>query len=192
MNAKQAIALAALFSAASAQAQFYAGIAAGQGRVHDCIGSCRETGAKLTGGYSFGHGFSVEAGYMDFLDGEDGTPPASVPDGSIWHHVRGEAKALTLGARYHLKLGADWGLGFRLGVAQVKFTSHIREGTQSEATSFSDSQRATKPYAGLALTYAVSPSTHLELGLDTTEYQYDRFANKARLSLVTLGASFAF
>ncbi|MGM9484510.1 outer membrane beta-barrel protein [Roseateles sp. NT4] len=194
MNTKHVIALAAMVSAASAQAQFYAGVAAGQSRVHNCIGSCRQTGAKLTGGYSFGNGLSVEAGYVDFgkSDDNDIASPASVPENLVLDYVRFQAKALTLGARYSWNLGADWGLDFRLGVAQVKFTNSIVQVTHTQVTSGSDSQSVAKPYAGLALTYAVSPSTRLELGFNTTEYRYDRFSNKARLSLVTLGASYAF
>ena len=69
MMKKHAIVLAALIGAASAQAQVYGTVAGGATHLGmDCTGatSCDTsgTGVKLVGGYAFGNGFSLEAGYI--------------------------------------------------------------------------------------------------------------------------------
>src|SRR5262249_3193009 len=70
---KQAILLAALIGAASAhaEAQFYGTVAVGASHLNvDCTGASTcdtsDTGARIVGGYDFGNGFSLEAGYLSF------------------------------------------------------------------------------------------------------------------------------
>jgi len=183
---KQAIVLAALLAATAAhadsQAHGYIGAAGGVTHVNlDCTGatSCdtSDTGAKLFGGYNFGNGFSLEAGYVSFgkFKGSDGTLSATI-----------KPTAITLGGAFSLPLNTDWGMNFRLGVAQVK----TKVNASSGALSGSDSESKAKVYAGLGLTYAVSKDVKLELGFDSTEAQFA--GEKGTLRLVSLGVSFAF
>lgn len=179
---KQAIVLAALIGAASAQAQVYGTVAAGSAHLNvDCTGATTcdksDTGVKLVGGYGFGNGFSLEAGYISFgkFSGSDGTISAKI-----------KPTAFTLGGAYALPLGSDWGMNVRLGVAQVKTKIDAAVG----AATGSDSQSKAKVYAGIGVTYAVSKEFKLELGLDSTDAQYSDL--KATVRLISLGATYAF
>lgn len=184
---KQAIILAALIGAASAQAQsnesFYVTAAAGSTHLNvDCAGttSCdaSDTGGKLVGGYKFGNGFSVELGYVSFgkFKFADSTQSLTL-----------KPTAITLGGAYALPLNSDWGLNFRLGVAQVK--------TKGDATivgqgSGSLSESKAKVYAGVGVTYAITPAVKLELGVDSTNAEI--VGEKGAVRLISLGATFAF
>jgi OOP family OmpA-OmpF porin len=180
-----AIVLAALLAATAAHAAepgAYVSVAAGATHINmDCSGatSCdtSDTGGKLAAGYQFGNGFSLEAGYMSFgkFKGSDGTMSVTI-----------KPTAFTLGGAFALPLNTDWGMNIRLGLAQVKTKASATVGTLSG----SDSQSKAKVYAGLGVTYAVSKSVKLELGLDSTESQFA--GEKGTLRLVSLGASFAF
>lgn len=187
---KQAIVLAALLAANAAQAQVqaptqphvYVAVAAGASHLAtDCTGttSCdaSDTGAKLVGGYDFGNGFSLEAGYISF-------GKFRAADGALT--LTAKPTAFTLGGAYALPLGSDWGMNFRLGVAQVK----TKLSAVSGALAGSDSESKAKVYAGLGLTYAVSKTVKLELGIDSTQAEYA--GEKGSLRLISLGASFAF
>lgn len=183
---KQAIILAALIGAASAQAQsnesFYVTAAAGSTHLNvDCAGttSCdaSDTGGKLVGGYKFGNGFSVELGYIGF-----GKFKQSV--GTLNYSVK--PTAFTLGGAYALPLNSDWGLNLRLGVAQVKTKLDATQGNASGSTSESKA----KVYAGVGVTYAISPTVKLELGADSTEAQLA--GQKGTVRMFSLGATFAF
>jgi OmpA-OmpF porin, OOP family len=183
---KQAIVLAALFAATAAhadpQAHGYIGTAGGATHINlDCTGttSCdtRDTGAKLFGGYNFGNGFSLEASYMAFgkFKGADGTMSAAI-----------KPTAIALGTAFALPLSTDWGLNFRLGVARVKTQASANVG----ALSGSKSESKAKVYAGLGVTYAITQTVKLELGVDTTEAHFA--GEKGTLRLMSLAASFAF
>ncbi|NCT82105.1 MAG: porin family protein [Comamonadaceae bacterium] len=183
---KHAIVLATLLAAASAHAQSpsqaYVSLAAGATHFSvDCTGttSCdtSDTGGKLAIGYAFGNGFSLEAGYMSFgkFKGADGAMSVTI-----------KPTALTLGGAYALPLGTDWGMNVRLGIAQVKTKASATVGSLSG----SDSESKAKVYAGVGLTYAVSQTVKLELGLDSTEAQFG--GEKGTVRMVSLGARFAF
>lgn len=179
---KQAIALAALLCAAAAQAQVYGTVAGGASHINaDCVGatSCDKTGTgiKLVGGYGFGNGFSLEAGYMTF-----GKVAASNSSSSLTL----KPTAFTFGGAYALPMGSDWGLNVRLGVAQVKTKVNATLGSASG----SDSESKANVYAGLGLTYAVSKDVKLELGIDSTTAHYAGESGSVRL--LSLGATFAF
>lgn len=179
---KQAIILAALIGAASAQAQVYGTVAAGASHLNvDCTGTtacdASGSGAKIVGGYAFGNGFSLEAGYVSFGKFRAADATAS---------LEAKPSAFTLGGAFALPLGNDWGLNLRLGVAQVKTKVSAVVGTLSG----SDSESKAKLYAGLGVTYAISQAVKLELGVDTTQAEYA--GEKGNLRLVTLGATFAF
>ena len=184
---KQAIVLAALIGAASAQAQsneqFYVTAAAGSTHLNvECSGATTcdssDTGGKLVGGYKFGNGFSVELGYIGFgkFKFADSTEALTL-----------KPTAITLGGAYALPLGTDWGLNVRLGIAQVK--------TKADAVvvglgSGSRSESKAKAYAGVGVTYAVSPTVKLELAADSTNAEI--VGQKGAVRLISLGATFAF
>ncbi len=184
---KQAIILAALIGAASAQAQssdkFYVTGAVGTTHLNlDCEGapSCdtSDTGGKLVGGYKFGNGFSAELGYVNF-------GKSKLAGGADWISVK--VSAITLGGAYALPLNNDWGLNLRLGVAQVKtkadsFITGYGSGTGS--------RNDTNVYAGIGASYAISPAVKLELGIDSTKAGDADGGGNVRL--ISLGATFAF
>lgn len=66
--------------------------------------------------------------------------------------------AFTLGGAYALPLGIGWGLNVRLGVAQVKTKGDAVVGRLNG----SDSQSKTKVYAGMGVSYALSPAFKLD------------------------------
>jgi opacity protein-like surface antigen len=183
---KQAIILAALIGAASAQAQssepFYVTVAGGSTHVNlDCTGasSCdtSDTGGKLVGGYRLGKGFSVELGYVGFgkFRASDSTLAVTL-----------KPTAILLGGAYALPLNGDWGMNLRLGVAQVKTKADVT----SSSVSGSASESKAKVYAGVGATYAVSPTVKLELGVDSTNAEI--VGQKGAVRLISLGATFAF
>jgi OOP family OmpA-OmpF porin len=183
---KQIIAIAALAAAAAAHADtqnpVYVSVAAGATHAAiECSGAAKcdasDTGGKAAIGYDFGNGFSLEAGYMSFgkFSASDATSSATL-----------KPTAFTLGGAYAFPLGNEWGMNVRLGAAQVKTKGDATVGNQSGSTS----ETKTKVYAGVGLTYAISPTVKLELGLDSTEGQIA--GEKGTLRLISLGATFAF
>lgn len=179
---KQAIILAALIGAASAQAQVYGTVAGGASHINlDCTGAATcdtsATGLKLVGGYDFGNGLSLEAGYMSF-------GKFKAADSGVALTLK--PTAFTLGGAYAMPLGTDWGMNVRLGVAQVKTKADATLG----AASGSDSESKAKVYAGVGVTYAISKTVKLELGIDST--QAEIADEKGTLRLISLGATFAF
>jgi len=186
---KTALTLAALALAASAaQAQstnkpsVYGLLSAGQGHLNtDCTGvqACdrNATGGKAMLGYSFGNGFALEGGYTTF-----GRFHAS--QGAVGLNARPEA--LSLGGAYTAALTPDWGLTGRLGVARVR----TKVGADVGVLSGSDRESKTQPIAGLAVNYALTPSTRVELGVDATRAQYQ--GERSNVRLVTLGARMSF
>ncbi|MBV8037032.1 outer membrane beta-barrel protein [Roseateles sp.] len=186
-----AITLTALALAASAQAQTsnslnsagtYGLLSLGQGHLNaDCSGTqaCdrNATGGKATLGYSFGNGFAVEGGYANF-----GKFRAS--NGAVGLGARPEA--LSLGAAYTAELTPQWGLTGRLGVARV----HTKVNAEVGTLTGSGSENSTQPLVGLGVNYALTPSTRLELGVDSTRAQYQ--GERANVRMVSLGARMAF
>ena len=175
-------ALAAGAALADDAAHAYVGIAGGVTHISvDCTGatSCdkSDTGGKLVAGYSFSNGFGLEVGYINF-----GKVRAS--EGGISTTIK--PAALTVGGVFALPLSNEWGMNVRLGVGRVKTKYEAWLGT-ARATG---SDTKTKFHGGLGLTYAVSPSVKLELGLDTTKGELD--GEQGTLRLVTLGATFRF
>ena len=190
---KAALPLAALILAAgtfsTAQAQtnsnkpgLYGLLSAGQGHLNaDCTGvqACdrNATGGKAALGYSFGNGFALEGGYTNF-----GRFHAS--QGPMGLSARPEA--LSLSGAYTANLTPDWGLTGRLGVARVR----TKVGADVRVLSGSDRESKTQPIAGMAVNYALTPSTRVELGVDATRAQYQ--GEKSNVRMVSLGARMAF
>jgi OOP family OmpA-OmpF porin len=54
----------------------------------------------------------------------------------------------------------------------------------------SDSENKTQSLAGLAVNYALTPSTRVELGVDPTRAQYQ--GERSTVRMVSLGARMAF
>ncbi len=188
---KTALTLAALVLAVSAQAQTnsnsaqphtYGLLSVGQGHFNvDCTGvqKCDKsgTGGKAMLGYAFGNGFALEGGYSHF-------GKISASNGATGLRVRPEA--VSLSGAYTAALSPDWGLTGRVGVARVQTKLNAEVGTLAG----SDSEKSTQPIVGLAVNYAVTPSTRVELGVDATRAQYQ--GEKSNVRLVTLGAHMAF
>lgn len=184
---KQAIMLAALIGAASAQAQqpgepIYMTTAAGVSHLNlDCTGttSCdaSDAGAKLVGGYQFGNGLSFEVGYVGF-------GKFRATDGALGLTV--QPAAFLLGGAYALPLSTDWRLNLRLGAAHVKTRIRAVSGTLSGK----GSEGKVKVYAGVGLAYAISNTVKIELGADSTQSEYA--GEKGSLRLISLGATYSF
>jgi len=186
---KAALTLAALTLALGAQAQtnsnkpsVYGLLSAGQGHLNaDCTGlqACdrNATGGKAALGYSFGNGFALEGGYTNF-----GKYRAS--QGGVGLNARPEA--LSLSGAYTADLTPEWGLTGRVGVATVR----TKLGADVGLLSGSDAERKTQPIVGLAVNYALTPSTRVELGVDATRAQYQ--GEKSNVRMVSLGARMAF
>lgn len=190
---KTAIALAAALLAFGAQAQTtnrstasqahpYGLLSLGQSRLNvDCNGvqSCDKsgTGGKAMLGYAFGNGFAVEAGYANFGKFRASNGPLS---------VSGKPEALVLGGAYTAALTPEWGLTGRLGAAHVRTKLNAETGMLSG----SDKETKTQPIVGLAVNYALTPSTQLELGIDATRAEYQ--GERTNLRMVSLGARMAF
>jgi OmpA-OmpF porin, OOP family len=179
---KQAIILAALIGATSAQAQVYGTVAGGSASIDvECAGTINcdtsDTGVKLVAGYNIGSGFSIEGGYISF-----GKARASL--GASSETIK--PTAFILGGAYALPFSPEWGMNVRLGLAQVKTKGIEVSSTQSVSTSESQASL----YAGVGVTYAVSKTIKLELGVDSTQAEYA--GDKGTVRLFSLGATFAF
>lgn len=176
-------ALAASAARADQPAQAYVTVAGGATHLNlDCTGasSCDKTdfGGKALAGYNFGNGFSLEGGYASFgkAGGSDGTRSLTI-----------RPRALLVGGVFSLPLNNEWGLNARLGIARVKTKG---EAWLGNVYGGSVSDTKTKVYAGLGLTYTLSPAVKLELGLDST--QVDFAGGKGNVRLISVGATFGF
>jgi len=189
---KSAITLAALFLAVAAQAQSsntasarahtYGLISLGQGHLNtscDGLQTCdrNATGGKAVVGYAFGNGFSLEGGYSHF-----GKFHAS--EGGLGLAARPEA--LSLGGAFTANLTPDLGLVGRAGVARVRTKFNGEAGTLGGG----GSENSTQPIVGLAVNYALTPTTRVELGVDATRAEYQ--GERSNVRLVSLGARMAF
>lgn len=183
---KYALVIAAALAAGAAQAddsaRAYVTVAGGSTHLNlDCTGatSCdkTDTGGKIVGGYSFGNGFSLEAGYWSLgkARGSDGTLAATI-----------KPTAFTVGGAFALPLGNEWGMNFRLGAAQVKTKVDASAGSISR----SRSENNTQVYAGVGLTYDISQAVKLEFGVDSTQVEFA--SEKGTQRLISVGATFAF
>jgi OOP family OmpA-OmpF porin len=192
---KQALFLAAVLGAAAGQAQaqtparFYATAAVGSSHVEndchftndDC--NTHDVGVKLIGGYTFGSGLSVEAGYLNFgkfvfYVAESGS------HGQYYWDTR--PSAFTLGGAYALPVANGWGMKFRLGIARVKTRGTIDYGGMPRTGSVSRSDI----YSGVGVTYTLSERFKLEIGVDATKSGPAEAKRTARL--ISLGTTVAF
>jgi OOP family OmpA-OmpF porin len=179
---KQAILLAALIGAASAQAQVYGTVAGGATHINvECTGATNcdssDTGIKLVAGYDLGNGFSIEGGYMTF-------GKARASDGNLSATLK--PTAFVLAGAYAIPFSPEWGMNVRLGIAQVKTKISAALGTLNG----SDSESKASVYVGVGATYAISKTVKLELALDSTKAEYA--GEKGNVQLVSIGATFAF
>ncbi len=182
------IAAAAIAAAVSGSAMAGAYVQAdvGQGHVSlDCAGtvSCNNDGYSfgLTGGWAFGSGLAAEFGYTRY-----GVARATIEQGQHLHEAAG---AFKLGVAYTLPLGSDWRTDFRYGVAQVRTTVGAWD---SETNTFLGTlnQTATKPYLGLGVAYAITPSLHARLGGEWTKSELmDGVVN---LRAISMGLRYGF
>lgn len=177
-----AVAATATIAHAEEAAHAYFNVAGGPTHLNiDCTGAtnCNKngTGGKVLVGYRFSNGLGLEGGYATFgrARGSNATIGATV-----------KPTAFLLGTLLSLPLSDEGAINVRLGAAQVKTVVNARVGTATGSAS----ETKTKVYGGLGATYAISPSVKVELALDRTQ---SAFANeKASLSLISLGATYAF
>ncbi|PTT81964.1 hypothetical protein DBR42_17360 [Pelomonas sp. HMWF004] len=95
------------------------------------------------------------------------------------------SKAIQVSVAYAPPFNTDWRKNVRFGLAQVKTSGEGIDG--AFRVTASDSQA--KPYVGLSLTYVVSKTVKVELGIDSTQGEID--GGKGTLRLLSLGASLA-
>jgi opacity protein-like surface antigen len=191
---KIAISLATLALAAAAQAQTsrpsgsynaahsYGLLSLGQGHLHtDCTGlnSCDRSamGGKAVFGYAFGNGLSLEGGYTSFGKFHASRGPLG---------LSARPEALHIGGAYTANLTPDWAVVGRLGVARVR----TRLGAEAGTLGGSDTESKTQPIVGVGVNYALTPTTRVELGVDTTRAHY--LDERHNVRMVSLGARMAF
>jgi OOP family OmpA-OmpF porin len=176
-------ATAACLLSTGAMAQVYVSGATGIGRIDmDCAGttSCSDSdlAVKLTAGYTFFDGLSAELGYVNF-----GRADAAA-EGIT---AKARATAFTLGLAYQLPLNDSWGLGFRLGAANVKSSL---SGTVDGLGGASISDTKTAPYYGLGVNFAVTKKVKFEAAADFSRAEIE--GDKADLRAVTFGVRYDF
>lgn len=177
-----AVAAAALLSNA-AMAQGYTGASFGSGHVNvECDDglNCDNSGTafKVLSGYQFGNGFAGELGYLSF-----GKAKASAPGVSL----EVEAAGFLLAAAYHAEVARNFSLTARVGLMSLKTEISASVAGLGSA---SDSETNTKPYFGIAATYALTKAWKVELAADFSRAEYE--GEDASVRAVTAGARFEF
>lgn len=159
----------------------YVNVAGGRAHLNvECVGvtTCdtNATGLKLIGGYKLSNGLGFEGGYVNF-----GKAKAANATGS----EQVKTSAITFGGIYTAGMG-NWGFNMRLGAALVKtkYTNDLG------SIDISASETSTKPYVGVGVEYGLTPTTKLELAVDTTKSSFNGQSANARL--VTVGFTVAF
>lgn len=179
-------AITALAFAGTAQAQGYAGFAAGQTRLSaDCGGtlSCDNTGNgyKVYGGYKFSSGLGAELTYFGF-----GKAKASIVDMGTLVSAEVTTTALGAGVVFGGEFASGWTGHARLGAAAVKSKITGTAGSLSA----SDEDTSTQAYYGADIGYAFSKSVALVGSIDFSRAKYAGETGTVRLIGIGLRASF--
>lgn len=177
--------LTALAAPALAQ-DISVGLAVGpdRGRV-DCVApfACDRSDLhwKLSAAYGFGGGFDAQLAYFNAgrFDGGDTTPLGTPFGGSF----RVDGVALTAGYRWDLT--PDWRLAGRLGAASVRTRFEYTDALAADV-----SKTTLQPYAGVGLSYAVTPALRVGLDLDVTRFKV--YTSRGSLRMLGLAAQFSF
>lgn len=169
----------ALLGTGWAHAQVYAGLSGGIALNVNCpaLVDCNHTSTavRFTTGYTVADNFSIEAGYTSFGKFRTVDGPTA---------VRLQPRAVQLGGALAVPIGPTWGMNIRLGMSRL--SPRISSAAPTQVTARTE----TKAYAGLGVTYALSPTVKLELA---TEKTFGRVAGpKLELSQYTVGAIVSF
>lgn len=177
------VAAAAALLSTGAMAQAYVSADVGAGHINlDCEGvaSCDNSGtaAKITGGYTFGQGFSAELGYVNF-------GKAKASDSGVSGSIK--VDGFTVGAAYRLPAGEAFGVNFRAGIARLKTKV---SGSIDGLGSASESETHTKPYFGIGIDYAITKNFKVQAGADFSKAEF--YDEKASVRALTVGARYDF
>lgn len=176
----------AAFAAPSLAQDISIGLAVGpdHGRV-DCVApfACDRSDVhwKLSGTYGFGNGFDAQLAYFNagrFAGGD--TTPLGTPFGG---NFRVDGIGLTAGYRW--ELAPDWRLTGRLGAASVRTRFEYTNALAADV-----SKTTLQPYAGVGLSYAVTPALRVGLDLDVTRFKV--YTSRGLLRMLGLAAQYAF
>jgi hypothetical protein len=179
-------AMATLALAGAAQAQGFAGFAAGQTRLSaDCSGtvSCDNSGNgfKVYGGYKFSSAVGVELNYFDF-----GKAKASIIDMGTPMSAEIKTTALGVGVVVGGEFAPGWMAHARLGAAAVKTKVDGTAGGRSG----SDKDSSTQAYYGADIGYAFGKSVALVGSIDFSKSKYAGESGNVRLVGIGLRAAF--
>ena len=189
-----AIAFAGLGANAFAQTYVGAGVGAGRlGASCDEGTTCHFTKAagKVLAGYALpGTDFALEAGYDRLGSFREGDGMASIGI---------QAGAWTLGGAWRPQFGGGWGAVARVGVANVRATTHATGaiiGGEPGTILFDISEAKTtwQPVLGLGATYAITPNIRLAADWDHTRLHatFQGLSAVHDVNMLTLGATFGF
>lgn len=175
-------ALALLGTAQLSHAGPYGSISVGQSFTDvDCLNGCdrKKTSGKAILGYRFGDSnFAIEGSYF-----QAGHITEDV-QGTSWYTSTVKAQGLGVGAAYFLPFGDSWMGVLRGGLAAVKAKGNYRDAT----TVIDQSTTATQPYAGLGVSYMITP----QFSVDAT-YDWNRMklnSDSAHVHTVRIGLSY--
>ncbi|MFZ6759587.1 outer membrane beta-barrel protein [Undibacterium sp. Ji50W] len=145
-----AVALSALLTGTTANAQMYAGATVGQARWNmDCAGTsnCKtnDTSFNILGGYNLNTNWGVEASYYNL-----GTVKATV------YGVAAEMKAtgVDLSGVYRTQFNSNWGMFTKLGLAYSKAEATAALGNVRASTNKNSAQLV----ASVGATYSFTPN----------------------------------
>ncbi|MBV8470689.1 MAG: porin family protein [Burkholderiaceae bacterium] len=154
-----------------------ADVGLGHGNI-SCQGatSCNNNGTsfKFILGLQLEEGFAGELGYIDF--GRAGATVSGM-------NVTGEASGGMVGLAYLAKLNNNIGVGVRVGAARIE-----AKGAVAGVGSITETH--TKPYFGLVGSYAITPTTHIELAFDTSKAEL--VSNDVTVQSIAIGVRQAF
>jgi len=175
------VAASLLSTAAMAQGYVSASVGSGHRTINcDFTTTCDSSGTafKVLGGYRFGNGFAGELGHISF-----GKAKFTYPILRLEYETSG----YLLGVAYHAEVAKDFGLTARVGVASMKTKVN---GTSFGIFSWASSETKTKPYAGIAATYAITATVKAEVAADFTRAEFHD--DKENVRAITAGIRFDF
>lgn len=176
------VVLVALCGAASAQsAEGYVGGSLGFGHFNsrcsaNAATSCDDgaSGWKVYGGAYISEHFSLELNYFNF--GKYSSTASGVK-------TEDTLKAFGVGLAYEGKLTTNLSLIGRLGIANVMAQESVSTGTSS-------SNSTSNPYAGLGISYAVTPQIKVQGAFDFTQAEIS--GKSGNVSLLSAGVAYEF
>ena len=176
------VAASLLSTAAMAQGYVSASVGSGHRSINcDFNPTCDSSGTafKVLGGYGFGNGFAGELGYISFGKAKYTDPILD---------LEFETSGYLLGVAYHAEVAKDFGLTARVGVASIK--TKLKGTGFGGIFSWSSSETNTKPYFGVAATYAINKTVKAEVAADFTRTGFP--SDHQKVHAITAGVRFDF